>query len=140
MKTLAQLKENTSEVTDNILDLGFDLYDYCHQQADSDSRVIYYSEAWDYVTNHCDRDELEDEWKELGFEFTDLDTLMTQLAFVGVKKECERDAYNDIMEDLEKFRQAIQELEELNDDNPRAELEDAISDLEDAIQELEEYE
>jgi hypothetical protein len=33
-----------------------------------------------------------------------------------------------------------QELEELNDDNPRAELEDAISDLEYAIQELEEYE
>ena len=140
MKTLAQLKKNTSEVTDNILDLGFDLYDYCHQQADSDSRVIYYGQAWDYVTDHCDRDELEDEWKELGFEFTDLDTLMTQLAFVGVKKEYERDAYRDIMEDLEKFRQAIQELEELNDDNPRAELEDAISDLEDAIQELEEYE
>jgi hypothetical protein len=90
MKTLAQLKKNTSEVTDNILELGFDLYDYCHQQADSDSRVIYYSEAWDYVTDHCDRDELEDEWKDLGFEFTDLDTLMTQLAFVGIRKECER--------------------------------------------------
>ena len=56
MKTLAQLKKNTSEVTDNILDLGFDLYDYCHQQADSDSRVIYYSEAWDLVCSVRDWD------------------------------------------------------------------------------------
>lgn len=141
MKNLKELQYTTSEVTDNILEGNFDLCDYCHQYADSDERVIYYHKAEEYVLEHEDRDELEDEWKEYGFEFTDLSTLFAQMAFFGVKKEIERDAYKDIMNDLERFRDALDELEkELDHDNPNEGLEDDIYELENAIEELEEYE
>ena len=141
MKNLAELQKNTSEVTDNILDGNFDLYDYCHQYADSDSRVIYYHKAEEYVLEHEDRDELEDEWKELGFEFEDLNTLFTQLAFIGVRKEIENDANKDIMKDLDLFRDALNELEKTLDHNqPNDELENDIYELENAIEELEQYE
>lgn len=141
MKNLAELQKNTSEVTDNILEGNFDLYDYCHQYADSDERVIYYHKAEEYVLEHEDRDELEDEWKEFGFEFLDLATLFAQMAFFGVKKEIERDAYKDIMNDLERFRDALEELEKTLDHNePNDELENDIYELENAIQELEGHE
>ena len=141
MKNLAELQKNTSEVTDNILEGNFDLYDYCHQYADSDERVIYYHKAEEYVLEHEDRDELEDEWKEYGFEFVDLSTLFTQLAFIGVRKEIEKDANKDIMNDLERFRDALDELETALDHNePNDELENDIYELENAIEALEEYE
>ena len=141
MKNLEELQKNTSEVTDNILEGNFDLYDYCHQYADSDERVIYYHKAEEYVLGHEDRDELEDEWKEYGFEFVDLSTLFAQMAFFGVKREIERDAYKDIMNDLGLFRDALNELETALDHNePNDELENDIYELENAIEELEEYE
>ena len=141
MKKLAELKKNTSEVVDDILAGGFDLYDYCHQLADSDGRVIYYHQAREYVLDYEDEESLEDEWKDLGFEFVDLNTLFTQLAFIGVKKEIEADAHKDIMRDLDLFRDALNELEKtLNHDDENDELENDIYELEEAIQELEEYE
>jgi len=141
MKNLAELQKNTSEVTDNILDGDFDLYDYCHQYADSDERVIYYHKAEEYVLEHEDRDELEDEWKEFGFEFVDLSTLFAQMAFFGVKREIERDVNKDIMKDLDLFRDALNELETALDHNePNDELENDIYELENAIEVLEEYE
>ena len=141
MKNLAELQKNTSEVTDNILEGNFDLYDYCHQYADSDERVIYYHKAEEYVLEHEDRDELEDEWKEYGFEFVDLSTLFAQMAFFGVKREIEIDVNKDIMKDLDLFRDALNELEKtLDHDEPNDELENDIYDIENAIEALEEYE
>ena len=136
MKTLEQLKKKTSEVTDNILEGNFDLYDYCHEQSDSDGRVIYYSRAREYVLNHPDESELEEEWEYSGFEFTDLNTLFTQLAFIGVKREIQQDCMEDINRDLNTFENALNELEALDQTE---EVEEAISELEEAIQELEEY-
>ena len=135
--TLEQLKKNTSEVTDLILEGNFDLYDYCHEQADSDSRVIYYYQAREYVLNHPDESELEDEWKDLGFEFTDLNTLFTQLAFIGVKKEVYDNCIEDIKKDLEAFENALLELE--YSDFSEDKKEQLSDELEEAIQELEEY-
>ena len=141
MKNLAQLQKNTSEVVDQILEGNFDLYDYCHELAYSDQRVIYYYQAREYVLNHEDEESLEDEWKDLGFEFQDLNTLFTQLAFIGVRKEIEQEAHEDIMKDLDLFRLALNDLEkQLDHDNPEDELENDIYELENAIQELEEYE
>ena len=136
MKTLEQLKKKTSEVTDNILEGNFDLYDYCHQQADSDSRVIYYYHAREYVLNHPDQSELEDEWNDLGSEFIDLDTLFTQLAFIGIRKEIETDCFDDINKDLAIFEDALSELNQLHESEHVLE---AIQELDEAIQELKEY-
>ena len=135
--TLEQLKKNTSEVTDLILEGNFDLYDYCHEQADLDCRVIYYYQAREYILNHPDQSELEDKWKDLGFEFTDLDTLFTQLAFVGVRKEIYDNCLEDIKKDLEVLENASLELEysDLSEDKK----EQISSELEEAIQELEDY-
>ena len=144
MKTLAELKKNTSEVTDNILEGNFDLYNYCHEQADSDSRVIYYYQAREYVLNHPDQSELEDEWKELGFEFKDLDTLFTQLAFIGVKNEFEFNCIEDIKKDLELLNDTLidnqVELDCLEIESPLEVRYTAIQEeIENAIAELEEY-
>ena len=143
MKTLTELKKNTSEVTDNIIEGNFDLYDYCHEQADSDSRVIYYYQSKEYVLNHPDQSELEDEWKEYGFEFTDLNTLFTQLAFIGIKKELYDNCLEDIKKDLELFNDALGDLEqlayELEDERNDVDLMENIGDIENAIAELEEY-
>ena len=144
MKTLTELKKNTSEVTDNILEGNFDLYDYCHEQADSDSRVIYYYQAREYVLNHPDQSELEDEWKELGFEFKDLDTLLTQLAFIGVKNEFEFNCIEDIKKDLELLNDTLidnqVELDCLEIDSPLEARYTAIQEeIENAIAEIEEY-
>jgi hypothetical protein len=136
MRTLTELKKNTSEITDNILEGNFDLYDYCHEQADSDQRVIYYYQAREYVLNHPDQSELEDEWQDLGFEFTDLSTLFTQLAFIGVRKEIETNCFEDINKDLAKFEHALNELNKLESSEETVE---AVQELEEAIQELEEY-
>ena len=144
MKTLAELKNNTSEVTDNILEGNFDLYDYCHEQADSDIRVIYYYQAREYVLNHPDESELEEEWKDLGFEFTDLNALFTQLAFIGVKNEFEFNCTEDIKKDLELLNEALidnqVELDCLEVDSPLEARYTAIQeDIENAIAELDEY-
>ena len=135
--TLEQLKKNTSEVTDLILEGSFDLYDYCHEQADLDCRVIYYHQAREYVLNHPEESELEDEWKDLGFEFTDSNTLFTQLAFIGVKKEVYDNCIEDIKKDLEAFENALLELE--YSDFSEDKKEQLSDELEEAIQELEEY-
>jgi hypothetical protein len=93
------------------------------------------------VLDHEDKESLEDEWKDLGFEFTDLNTLFTQLAFIGVRKEVESAAHKDIMRDLDLFRGALNEREKtLDHDDQDDELENDIYELEEAIQELEEYE
>ncbi len=155
MKTLSELQKKTSEVTDSILEGNFDLYDYCHERADSDSRVIYYSQAREYVLNYPDESELEEEWKDLGFEFTDLNTLFSQLAFIGVRKEFEAECFEDINRDIAIFENALNELSQLKEDycnkyiegdlsnkkyeSIEIEIEGYESELEDAISELEEY-
>ena len=143
MKTLAELKKNTSEVTDNILEGNFDLYNYCHEQADGDGRVIYYYQSRDYVLGHPDQSELEDEWSDLGFEFTDLNTLFSQLAFIGIKKELYDNCLEDIKKDLELFNDALGYLEqlayELEDERNDVDLMENIGDIENAIAEIEEY-
>ena len=141
MKTLAEVQKSTSEVTDNILEGDFDLYDYINQQADSDERTMYYYQAEKYVLNHDDRDSLEEEWREYWPEFTDLSTLFCQLAFFGVRKELQDSLKKDICNDLSLMNEALEELEELLiSDSDNEEIHDAIQELEDAIQELEEYE
>ena len=108
MKTLqgTELSETTKQV---IFD-GLYICDLAHEEAEYDERVIYYHSAKEYVNNYDDVDELEDEWKDLGFEFEDLNTLYTQLAFIGVKNELLHEFADELKEDLDELK----EIESMN--------------------------
>lgn len=100
--TLEQIKANFSEVTTNIID-GMDLYDYNHQCADSNENVIFYHKAWAKVNNATctELENAEDQLKDIGFEFTDTNELMTKLAFFIVLEEYREQHEQEIKEDLE---------------------------------------
>lgn len=132
-----------NEITRDVVN-GSHFIDIAHEEADSDSRVIYYSQAREYVLSHPNQSELEDEWKDLAFEFTDLDTLFTQLAFIGVKNDLITEYTQELEDDLVKLKeQLIDNQVELDCvESDRFELIECFerwqSDIEDAIEKIEE--
>ena len=132
-----------NEITKDVVN-GSHFVDVAHEEADSDSRVIYYSQAREYVLNHPNQSELEDEWKDLGLEFTDLDTLFTQLSFIGIKNDLITDYTQELEYDLIKLKeQLIDNQVELDCvESDRFELIECFerwqSDIEDAIEKIEE--
>jgi len=120
--TLNDIKANFNEVTTNIID-GMDLFDYNHQCADGDANVIYYAQANDKVHNATadQLEQAEDQYKEYGFEFIDLQDLNTKLAFFIVLAEYQEQHEKEIQEDIEALNDFMidhgqgEELEQADD-------------------------
>ena len=63
-----------------------DLEDIVHEIADGSQHVIYYGKAWDFVAfvrfaDLSEYEEAQEMIKDLGEQTSDLDTLMTQMAY-----------------------------------------------------------
>ena len=142
MKTLQEIKLN--EITENLLQGNY-LCDMAHEYADSSAIVIYYGKSREYINNHDDVETLEDEWRDLGFEFENLDTLYTQLAFIGVKNAYLEQFNKEVEEDLEKLKEVLNDNQveldciEYDREEEIEKMESIQDEIEEAINTIEEY-
>jgi len=142
MKTLQEIKLN--EITENLLQGNY-LCDMAHEYADSSAEVIYYANSREYVNNHNDVETLEDEWRDLGYDFESLDTLYTQLAFIGVKNDYLEQFNEEVEEDLEKLKEILNDNQveldciEYDREDEIEEMESIQNEIEDAISTIEDY-
>ncbi len=142
MKTLQEIELN--EVTENVIFNDYNYIDLAHEYADSSEEVIYYYKAKEYVNNHDDLDNLEDEWKDLEMEFQDLNTLYTQLAFIGVKNDYLEQFEEELKGDLELLKELLMDNEveldciEYDREEEISKMEEIQNQIEEAIENIQE--
>lgn len=133
-KTLNEIKANFSEVTTNVID-GMDLGDYNHQCADGDENVIYYHKAWAKINNATSEqlEDAEDQFKETGMEFEDLNKLMTVLSFYITLEEIAEQHEQEIKEDLQALITLAADIEQEDLDDDYDQCYELIEKLEEVV-------